>query len=392
MVVLLLAGAFCASAVQIPAGTQIQIRLTTAVNSSKAKVGEPFEAVVIAPVVLGDRLAIAAGAKVTGHIKAVTAATQPDDQASLELAFDQIGEAGVKANIAAKLAGVDNARETIDADGKIQGIIASQTGSARLDQGIKKVTEKYPGFGEILGTIKDTVLKETDANIDYEPGVEMSIELTRGLNWTGAAKWPSVKPIEPAAQLSSLVNGEPFRTMAEKPARPSDITNLMFLGTAEQVQQAFEKAGWATAAQLSARSKLETFRAMAEERGYQEAPVSVLLLDGRPPDMVLEKLNDTFNARHHLRIFRRPGDFNGKPVWVCSATHDTGIDFSEKDRTFIHKIDSHIDVERAKVVNDLLFTGLVTGVSLVDRDIPQNLFNATGDQLVTDGKMAVLSF
>jgi hypothetical protein len=37
-------------------------------------------------------------------------------------------------------------------------------------------------------------------------------------------------------------------------------------------------------AKLNGVSKLETFRAMAENRGYQEAPVSVLLLDGQPPE------------------------------------------------------------------------------------------------------------
>jgi hypothetical protein len=68
-----------------------------------------------------------------------------------------------------------------------------------------------------------------------------------------------------------------------------------------------------------------------------------------------------------------------------------GIDFSEQNRTFIHKIDSQIDRERAKVVNDLLFTGHVRSVALVERPaVPQNGQNATGDNIVTDGKMAVL--
>jgi len=392
--IVLLLGAAGTAATQIPAGTQVQIRLTTAVNTSTAKADQPFEAVVIAPVVVSNQLAIAAGAKVTGHLKEVKAATQPDDQALLDLAFDQIGDAGGnKANIAAKVTGVDNARESVETNGQIKGIIASQTGSARLDQGIKKVAEKYQGFAGLLGTIKESVLKAPDANIDFEPGVEMTIELTKPLDWNGKANWPDVKSIEPSEELSRLVASAPFRTMAEKPAKPSDVTNLMYLGNEQQILEAFQKAGWTAAAQLDSKSKLETFRAMAEDRGYQEAPVSTLFLDGHPPDLVLEKQNDTFNARHHLRIWKRPGEFNGKQVWVCSATHDTGIDFSEKDRTFIHKIDSHIDVERAKVVNDLLFTGLVTGLSLVDRqDIPQDLSNATGDKLDTDGKMAVLGF
>ena len=82
-----------------------------------------------------------------------------------------------------------------------------------------------------------------------------------------------------------------------------------------------------------------------------------------------------------------------KRLWVCSATHDTGISFSEENRTFIHKIDSKIDLERAKVVNDLLLTGLVRGLSLVERGgLPPELSNATGDALKTDGSMAVVQF
>jgi len=132
-------------------------------------------------------------------------------------------------------------------------------------------------------------------------------------------------------------------------------------------------------------------RALAEDRGYSEAPVSVLMLDGKPPDMVFEKLNDTFARRHHLRVWRRPVTFQGKPVWAVAATHDMGINFSEANRTFIHRIDSQIDRERAKVVNDLLFTGRVQSVELVDRsNVPLHGQNATGDNLETDGKIAVL--
>ena len=78
-------------------------------------------------------------------------------------------------------------------------------------------------------------------------------------------------------------------------------------------------------------------------------------------------------------------------MWVIAATHDTGIESSEQNRTFIHKIDSLIDRERAKVVNDLLFTGRVESLALVEREaVPQHGQNATGDNVETDGKMAVL--
>jgi hypothetical protein len=389
-----LVAAGLAVAAQIPSGTQIQIRLKTALKTSTAKVDDPVEAVVIAPVVVGDQIVMAAGATLSGRIKEVKAAVQADDQAALDLVFDQVSDAsGAKAKLSAKVAAVDNARESVDAQGRILGIIASQTGSGRLDQGINKVAEKYKGLADLLGAVKETVLKDTDANIDFEPGVEMSIELTQPLEWKGTAKGPDVSAIEPQDDLFNLVNQQPSRTVAEKPSKPSDMTNLMYLGSQQDIEKAFEKAGWYTAAQLSAKSKLETFRAMAEMRGYQEAPVSTLLLDGKAPDLAFEKETDTFSARHHLRIWRRPVQFKGKDVWVCSATHDTGIDFSETARNFTHKVDPEIDHERAKVVNDLVFTGLVQGLSLVQRpDAPTAFSNATGDQLKTDGSIAVLSF
>ena len=43
------------------------------------------------------------------------------------------------------------------------------------------------------------------------------------------------------------------------------------------------------------------------------------------------------------------------------------------------------------MVNDLLLTGRVRSLALVDRpEVPKKSHNATGDELFTDGKMAVL--
>jgi len=117
-----------------------------------------------------------------------------------------------------------------------------------------------------------------------------------------------------------------------------------------------------------------------------------LLLDGQKPDLVFQKQHNTFAMRHHLRIWRRPDEFAGGSVWVCAATHDIGIEFSPEQRNFIHRIDSEIDRERAKVVADLVLTGRVKQLSLVTRPAaPQQSQNATGDKLNTDGAMAVLA-
>jgi hypothetical protein len=133
-------------------------------------------------------------------------------------------------------------------------------------------------------------------------------------------------------------------------------------------------------------------RAIVELRGYKEAPVSILRLDGQIPDLAYQKQNNTFAMRHHLRIWRRPETFEGMPVWVAAATHDNGIEFSQQDLTFIHTIDPQIDRERAKIVTDLLLTGRVGSLTLVARpDVPKATTNATGDRVETDGRMAVVA-
>jgi len=389
-------------AARIPAGTELSVRLTTRVTTEAATEASPqtnsksvtVSAVVIAPVVADGNIVISPGAELSGRIKLSKAATETES-AQLQLNFTELRRGALRVPMNAVVSGIDNARESVDDQGVITGIVPNQTLSARLNQGIAKLqqNDKLAALaGLIQGAKQGLKIEDANPNIDYDAGAELTVRLTEPIEWKEtAAAAPALAPFPNEGSLTDLVNGQPFRTRTDQTNRPSDMTNLMFLGTEQELKNAFAKAGWSPAERLSTQSKLETARALIESRGYKEGPMSVLLLDGRPPDMSFEKGNNTFAERHHLRIFRRPGTFDGKPVWVCSATHDTAIDYSDRDRTFIHRIDPNIDAERAKVVSDLLFAGAVRSLALVDRpDLPSDASNATGDPLRTDGRMAVL--
>ena len=397
---LLLAGAavtFCAArawALEVPAATPIEIRLKTKISTQTAKPKDPLEAVVIAPVMVGQQFAIPAGALVRGAVETSTQSTKPDERSVLVLNFTEIEINGTKQKIDAQVATIDNAREGVDDQGRITGILPSETIGGELDAGLNKLAQKYSGLADVLTAAKSAVLKPVDTDITYDAGTELGLKLKAPLKLAaagGPGPAAQVGSIPNEAALAGLVAREPFQTTAQRPPKPSDITTILLIGSEDAVRKAFADAGWSTAAELSARAKFETFRALVEARGYSEAPVSVLLLDGKPPDVVFEKMNNTFAERHHLRVWRRPETFGGRPVWAVAATHDIGISFSQQDRTFIHKIDSQIDKERAKVVNDLIFTGDVQGIELVERpNVPQHGQNATGDNLDTDGRIAVL--
>jgi hypothetical protein len=385
------------SAIPIPAGTELSVRLTDKVASEAVTQPAAVHAVLIAPVIVAGDIALSAGAQLTGTVKQAKAAADKVP-ALLQLVFSEISDGAARAQISAIVTSLDNARETVDDKGTITGIAPGDTFSARLDQGIAKLqnNDRLSALaGLIQGTKEALNIQEANPNIDYDAGAEITLRVTQPFEWSGTNQGAAsrLQPFADEAALSDLVNRQPFRTVAANPPRPSDMTNIMFIATEQELRTAFEKAGWSTAAQLNAQSRLETARALIEARGYKEGPMSILLLDGHAPDIAYQKGNNTFAQRHHLRIFRRPGTFAGKPVWVCSSTHDIGIDFSDRDRTFIHKIDPQIDHERAKVVNDLLFTGAIRSIALVERpDIPHNATNATGDSLQTDGSMAVLLF
>jgi hypothetical protein len=373
----------------IRAGTDLDVRLETKISSASSKPGDPVTAVLIVPVLDGANVVVPAGTKLKGEIVAVRNPSKPEERGLLEVGFRRLRETP----ISARVIHVDNARETVDDAGRIVGILASETLAARMEQGIRKVSERDAALGALLGIAKGAVVGQAEGVIDYSPGVEMVVRLTAPVKWDRAAEPPDIKPVHDPEALEQLVNSLEFRTYAQSPRAPSDIASLMFAATEEQLTDAFQAAGWHTAHAISHESILETFRAIAELRGYKEAPVSVLTLGGRPPDLVFQKSNNTFAKRHHMRVWRTDQSWADRPVWVAAATHDISIEFSQQAATFIHRIDPRIDRERAKIVSDLLLTGRVRSLALVDRpDVPRKATNATGDEMVTDGKMAVVIF
>ena len=79
------------------------------------------------------------------------------------------------------------------------------------------------------------------------------------------------------------------------------------------------------------------------------------------------------------------------PVWIASATHDVGVKFVRQERTFTHRVETDIDIERQKIVDDLRFAGAIARFTLAERsDVPSRVMNATEDPMTTDGKIAVI--
>jgi opacity protein-like surface antigen len=382
----------------IPAGTPLEIRIQQPISSYSTPAGTKITGVLVSPVNEGGSIQIPLGTTIQGSVAAVrkVGIGVVHETAEIELSFDHLVLAdGSSVPIQVHITEVENARESINKKGRIQGIRSTSTLSNRTSGIVGSLA-----FGDPIAAIFTTagsacVLRFSEPEITLPAGTEMLAELSAPLNLP-AAEARTVPPIvatpEEREALSVMVHNLHFRTYTEgSKEKPSDLTNLAFIGSAAALTRAFTASGWVIVDSLTAETTYSTIRSVAENQGYRQAPMSILLLDGNAPNYSYAKTLNTFSKRHHLRIWTTTQTWNGQSVWTSSSTHDIGIGFSKSQKTFIHLIDSHIDNERAKVVNDLIYTGCVSGVQLVTRPwLPANPKNGTGEELITDGRIAVL--
>ncbi len=384
----------------LPAGTTLEIRIQQPISSYSTPAGTRITGVMISPVTDSGKILVPLGTTITGTVVAVrkVGIGFPHETARIDLRFDHIILAnGKSVPISCRITEIENARESIDKKGRIQGIRATATLSNRTSGVVGSLA-----FGDPIAAIfttagSATTLRFSEPEISLPAGTEFIAKLTAPLDFPNETvqSVPQLV-VTPGGKdnLSRIVRALPYRTFSDsKKETPSDITNLAFIGTADELQRAFAAAGWVIVDTLTAQTTYSTIRSIAENQGYRRAPMSILILDGKQPDFAYAKTLNTFSKRHHLRIWRTTQTWHGRQIWTSSSTHDIGIGFSKKSKTFIHLIDTNIDNERAKVVNDLIFTGCVSAAQLVTRPwLPAHPQNATHEDLITDGRIAVLEF
>jgi len=378
-------------------GQTLSVRLNTPVYSDRSRTGDPISATVTYPLCKNGEqmscnpgeLLIPPGTAINGTILFAQKAPDKYSRPRIVLDFSNVlHKDGGKSPLYAHVLDVDNARETVR-NNEILGIIQPHA-SSKLSIAMAALSATNPIAGYTLKSVQTVYGLSIRREIQFPAGTDMQIQVVRPSmlkqkeEWTG---WPRL-PVD--ARLQQLVAVAPPRTQTPNKT-PSDPTNLMFLGTQEQVIAAFGEAGWYAPDDLGVKSALKTAQATLRKSGYGSGPVSTLLVAERPPDLVFQKSLDTFAMRHHLRIWKLTQTYNGQEVWVAAATHDIDTTNSRAGSKWSHRIDPHVDRERDWVETDLLFVGTAVAYAEVDRPHAlRTLSNATGDQIVTDGKMSVV--
>jgi len=382
---------------QIFAGATLSIRLDVPVYSDRSRTGDPIQGTVTYPLCKdGEQieckpgeLLVSPGTKVSGTILFAQKAPDKYSRPRLVLDFSNIVHANKQLTpLYARVMNVDNARETVQ-NNEILGMIQPHA-SKKISLALSALGAANPLVSYTITGARSVHGLSIRREILFPAGTDLQIQVVRPSLLKQRAEWSGWPELTPDAKLQHMVINMPLRTTTPKKT-PSDLTNLIFLGNAQELITAFGEAGWMEADNLNVGTALKVAQATMRHTGYSDAPVSLLLLEGRPPDMVLQKSLNTFAKRHHIRIWKMNQLYNGREVWVGAATHDIATESSRAKTKWVHRIDPHIDRERDWVLTDLLFAGAASAYVDLDRPAaPKQAENATGDSLLTDGKMSVI--
>jgi hypothetical protein len=380
----------------LPAPQAITARLLTPLSSYYAKPGDSIEAAVVSPVCFaGAQLPV--GTTLRGQVKRVhrVGFGIEHETAAMELAVSQLGlPDGTAYAVEARLTAIENARERVDRHGVIRGIRATDSLSSRFSSRLLFAAHAHPAAVIPALILETWVFRFPEPEIAYRAGAELHLDVHFPPQMGPASACPQKDPTpELKAETQNLLAGLPVWTYSKRQPQPMDPVNLLFVGSRADVETAFQAAGWTGSRPNSVRSGFQAVRAIAENRGYPDAPMRTLLLDGLEPDLRVQESLDTFGQRDHLRVWRREAQLHGQPVWAAAATHDIAATFSTRPFGFTHSIQSNLDIERDKVVRDLEFTGCVDDVIYSRR--PESRRDAIREYrkgLETDARVAVVLF
>lgn len=345
-----------ASAADLPAGTRLFVRLNQNVYSHAVTNGQPVDTIVIAPVRAGADTVVPAGWKLRGTVTESGVLPGKDKRARLRFAFAKlVDEGGNAVPVAGKLVAVDNARETVDAEGRILGVPAQK--------GLPKDKAALLRLGVDLDPVALGLIEAGNqtvrAAVGYDRGTEMTVELTAPASVPPVKVGPGPRDLAADAELRKLAAALPARVDAAEPL------NLLVAGARAEVEAAFADAGWTATDKLWAKAGPAAFVALAEKHGFRAAPAPPL--DGQAPALSFEKQANTLAQRHRVRLWARAETLGGKPLWVGSAVRAADLVFDRAAGTYAHKADPKTDAERDKVAQDLVFAGRVAARGLVAR-------------------------
>jgi hypothetical protein len=229
------------------------------------------------------------------------------------------------------------------------------------------------------------------------PGLRTDYKQSRVFDRDYVAPGGSVVNFTTDAEFTAALESLPCCATNEDASRNGDPLNLVIIGGIEDAFPSLVRRGWSPTEVTWKGSVMRIMRSAMSRERYPYAPISNLYLFGRPQDIALQKARDNIHQRNHLRLWRSPMLYHGKPVWVGQVSRDIGSRLTIHSPTFTtHKIDPDVDEAARALIEDLVYSqglraiGLVKGVGAAPKGAPRE--NLTTDPYYTAGMRSVLLF
>jgi len=391
----------CLSCIQVNAACEqtanhtFRIRLLQPVSSYSSKAGSSVRGILIESPRCDGVPIFSVGTPVEGYIRSVHKVGMGfrHEIATLEIEFDRIQpDNAPPIQIRARVLGVDNAREKVR-NGVIQGIRSNNTPLDHLTSRLQYISMWDPELFWVLPAYRAVLPVSPEPELYFPRGTDWLLELITPLPPISAyISAPENRDFDRSEResLDAEALSVPERTTTPKGV-DTDVVNLAFIGSQEQLRNGFKSAGWQSSDVSSVRTVFREIHAFLLLRNYPRGPMSDQLLEGKTADSTWERGLDSLSRRDHLRIWSEPDAWQGKPVWFSASTRDIGASLSLRRRKFIHLVNPDIDEERERVVRDLTLSGCVDAVHYAPRPaMPHSVATASGRELQTDGAIAIV--
>jgi len=372
-------------AVVLPAGTTLPIRFLETITSGHDSIGTRLRVQTMGPLTNAGCEIVPAYTQAGGVVTLSRAGRRFGGRGALSVRFDSLELAPDRwVTITAVLDTLEyTSSENLSDSGIAFGRHASLAGRA-VPVGIAGVTD--------LATVPVALFSGYWLARRGPPARIVAGE-GGGLRFTEPVGIPvgaACRPVSTSRGLEAIPKLPPFqaRTGTKHGYERGDPVNLVLLGSASDVADAFEKAGWLSPVRGSVRTVTREIFDGLSNRQATAAPLSSQYFEGRRQDVAYELAGPNARYRHHARFWLLDSTAT---VWVGAATKDVGVKVNPLKGRFTHRIDPEIDGERDRIVQELEATDCA---DLVDyAPVPGAAThgrNASGQAFVTDGRAAVI--
>jgi len=158
----------------VDGGTTLQVTLDRELSTKASQVGDRFTTTLTAPIIVGNRVALSAGTRISGHVTAVQKSGGPGEAAVLDLEFDDVTVDGesypVSMTVTAANPTMEGRDNTAEKAGKIGvgaaagAILGRVIGGNKTGTIVGGVVGAAAGSAVILGSAdSDAILKAGSA-------------------------------------------------------------------------------------------------------------------------------------------------------------------------------------------------------------------------------------